>query len=110
MATYAVQNFPHAGANITYTSPVASGDIATCGASTALLVVNPSANGTVTVALQALGLNVDGLTAPTRTVSITQGNTAVIPVPTSVYGSSVALTYTGTLTTVQGAVITFPGS
>lgn len=110
MATYAVQNFPHAGAAVTYTSPVANGDIATCGANCALIIVNPSANGTVTVATQVLGLPADGLTSPTRTVSMAQGTTTVIPLPPSIYGSTATLTYTGTLTTVQAAVITTPGS
>jgi len=108
MATYAVQNPAHAGSQITYTSPPASNDVAPCGSNTGLLVVNPAANGTVTVSLPALAD--DGLTVGPRVVSIPQGTTWLIPLAPSVYGSSVVLTYTGTLATVQVAAITSPGT
>ena len=108
MATYTLQNPPHAGAQVTFVSPPASGDIAPCGSAMALMVVNPTANGTVTVSLPAL--TDDGLTVGPRVVSIPQATTWFIPLVSSVYGSTVTLTYTGTLATVQVAVITFPGT
>jgi hypothetical protein len=108
MATYALQNPPHAGAAITFTSPPANGDIAPCGSGIALLVVNPTANGTVTVSLPALPD--DGMTVGPRVVSCASPSSTLIPLISSVYGATVALTYTGTLTTVQVAAITFPGS
>jgi len=108
LATYTVQNPPHAGAQVTFTSPPASNDVAPCGSGIALMVVNPTANGTVTVSLPALAD--DGMVVGPRVVSIPQATTWFIPLISSVYGSSVVLTYTGTLTTVQVAVVTFPGS
>jgi hypothetical protein len=108
MATYTIQSPPHAGAAITYVSPPASGDIAPCGSGLGLIVVNPTANGTVTVSLP--GTPDDGLTVGPRVVSIPQATTWLIPLPSWVYGSTVTLTYTGTLTTVQVAVITTPGN
>ena len=51
MATYALQNPSHSGGQITFTSPPANNDVAPCGSGIALLVVNPTANGTVTVSL-----------------------------------------------------------
>jgi hypothetical protein len=108
MATYALQNPPHAGAQITFTSPPANNDIAPCGSGMSLLVVNPTANGTVTVSLPCL--TDDGLTVGPRVVTIPQATSWLIPLISSVYGSTVTLTYTGTLTTVQVAVITSPGT
>jgi hypothetical protein len=108
LATYTVQNPAHAGAQVTFVSPPASNDIAPCGSGLALMVVNPTANGTVTVSLPALAD--DGMTVGPRVVSIPQATTWFIPLLSSVYGSTVTLTYTGTLATVQVAVMTFPGS
>ena len=108
MATYTVQNPPHAGAQVTFTSPPANNDVAPCGSGIALMVVNPAANGTVTVSLPAL--TDDGMTVGPRVVSVPQATTWFIPLISSVYGSTVTLTYTGTLATVQVAVITFPGT
>jgi hypothetical protein len=111
VATYAVQTPPHAGAAITFTSPPASGDVAPCGVGYALLIIAPAANGTVTVALTTP--SEDGLTVQSRTVTMPQatpGPAWLIPLPPSVYGGSTVLTYTGTLTTVQAAVISSPAS
>lgn len=109
MATYTLQNPSHSGAQITFQSPApASGDIAPCGSAIALLVVNPAANGTVTVSLPCLPD--DGLTVGPRVVTIPQATSWLIPLVSSVYGSTVTLTYTGTLATVQVAVITSPGT
>jgi hypothetical protein len=108
VATYVLNNPSHSGAAITFVSPPASGDIAPTGSGVALMVVNPTANGTVTVSIPAL--TDDGMTVGPRVVSIPQATTWLIPLPPSVYGSSVTLTYTGTLTTVQVAIVTSPGS
>lgn len=108
MATYVLNNPPHAGAAITFTSPPANNDVAPCGSGIALLVVNPSANGTVTVSLPCL--TDDGLTVGPRIVSCPSPSSTLIPLVSSVYGATVTLTYTGTLTTVQVAVITSPGT
>lgn len=108
MATYLVQNPPHAGAAIAFVSPPASGDIAPCGSGLSLLVVNPTANGAVTVSLP--GATDDGLAVGPRVVSCASPSSTLIPLASSVYGPSVTLTYTGTLTTVQVAVITSPGT
>lgn len=108
MATYAINNPAHAGGQVVFTSPPASNDIAPCGSGIALMVVNPAANGTVTVSLPALAD--DGMVVGPRVVTIPQATTWFIPLVSSVYGSTVTLTYTGTLATVQVAVVTFPGS
>jgi hypothetical protein len=108
MATYAIQSPPHAGAAIAFTSPPANGDICPCGSGLGLLIVNPTANTTVTVSIPALPD--DNLAVGPRVVSCATPSTTLIPLPASVYGSSVPLTYTGTLTTVQVAVITTPGN
>lgn len=108
MATYATQNPSHSGGQVAFVSPPASNDIAPCGSGLALMVVNPAANGTVTVSLPCLPD--DGLTVGPRVVTVPQATTWFIPLPASVYGSTAVLTYTGTLATVQVAVITFPGS
>jgi hypothetical protein len=107
MATYAIQTPPHAGAQITYTAPPASGDVAPTGSGIGLLVRSPSA--TITVSLPMLSF--DGVTVGPRVVTVTSGQDWLIPLPSSVYGSpSVILTYSGTLTSVQVAVITTPGT
>jgi hypothetical protein len=109
MATYAINNPPHAGSQIVFSgAPPANNDIAPCGSGLALLVVNPPANGNVTVSLACL--TDDGLTVGPRIVTVPQNTSWLIPLLPSVYGGSVVLTYTGTLTTVQVAVVTAPGS
>jgi hypothetical protein len=108
MATYTVQSPPHAGAQLVPVSPPASGDIAPCASGTGLLVVNPAANGTVTVSLPMLPF--DGVTVGPRVVSLPQGTSWMIPLAPSVYGATVTLTYTGTLTTVLVSVISVPGT
>lgn len=107
MATYAIQSPPHAGAQLVPAVP-ASGDIAPCGSGLGLLVVNPAANGTVTVSLPMLAF--DGVTVGPRVVTVPQATSWLIPLPSSVYGSQVVLTYTGTLATVGVSVITSPGT
>ena len=52
----------------------------------------------------------DALVVGPRVVSIPQATTWLIPLSSNVYGNTVALTYTGVLTTVQVAVITSPGT
>lgn len=107
MATYAIQSPPHAGAQITYVSPPASGDIAPTGSGLGLLVRSPSA--TITVSLPMLSF--DGVTVGPRVVTVSSGQDWLIPLPSSVYGTpNVVLTYSGTLAAVQVAVITTPGT
>ena len=106
MATvYTLQNPSHAGGQLTPVTPPANGDTVPCGNGIGLLVTNPTANGTITVAMTASALSLDGLTAPTRTVTIPQATTWLIPLPSNVYGSIVTLTWTGTLTTVAAYCI-----
>ena len=53
----------------------------------------------------------DGVTVGPRTVlcAAASATPTLIPLPSSVYGTApVAITYTGTLTTVQVALITIP--
>lgn len=109
MTAYAVQSPPHAGAQLTYSTP-ANGDTMPTGAGVALLVKNPAAGTAITVA--ATLPSVDGLPGPTRTVNIPVGPADwLIPFPASVYGPGpVTLTYTGTLTSVQVAAVVVPGS
>jgi hypothetical protein len=108
MATYTVQNPTHAGAQLVLSVVPASGDVAPCGPNLGLLVVNPAANGTVTVSMPMLPF--DGVAVGPRVVSVPQATTWLIPLAATVYGSTVTLTYTGTLATVQVAVITTPGN
>jgi hypothetical protein len=108
MATYVLNNPSHSGGQITFTSPPANNDVCPCGSGMALLVVNPAANGTVTVSIPAL--TDDGLVVGPRVVSVPQATSFLIPMVSSVYGTSATLTYTGTLATVQVALITSPGT
>ena len=108
MATYALQSPPHAGAALTFQVP-ASGDLAKPGQGIGLLVLNPTGNGSVTVSLPMP--TSDGVTVGPRTVACAAASATptLIPLPATVYGSSpIAITYTGTLTTVQVALITIP--
>lgn len=108
MATYPLQAPPHAGAQLTFSAP-ASGDLATPGVGYALMVVNPTGNGNVTVSLPMP--TSDGVTVGPRVVTCPAGSTAptFIPLPPAVYGTApITLTYTGTLTTVQVALIIIP--
>jgi hypothetical protein len=52
----------------------------------------------------------DGVTVGPRVVSLPQGTSWLIPLAPSVYGATVTLTYTGTLTTVLVSVISVPGT
>lgn len=109
MTTYALQSPGHPGAELTFNTP-ASGDLAPCGAKTALMVVNPTGNGNVTVSLPMPAS--DGVSVGPRVVTCPAGSSAPtwIPLPTSVYGEGpISLTYTGTLATVEVAVVTIPG-
>lgn len=107
MTTYALQSPPHAGAQLSFNVP-ANGDLAATGPGIALMVVNPLGNGTVTVSIPVP--QTDGMTVGPRVVSCPAGAPpTVIPLPSYVYGNGpVALTYTGTLATVQVALITIP--
>jgi hypothetical protein len=107
MATYTVQSPAHAGAQLTPSVP-ANGDIAPCGSGVSLLLVNPAANGTVTVSLPMLPF--DGVTVGPRIVTAPQGTSWLVPLAPSVYGATVTLTYTGTLGTVGVSVISTPGT
>jgi len=107
MATYTIQSPAHAGAQLVPVVPV-SGDIAPCGSGIGLLIVNPAANGTVTVSLPMLPS--DGVTVGPRVVTVPQATQWLIPLPSSVYGNTVTLTYTGTLATVGASVIATPGN
>lgn len=109
MATYTLQSPPHAGALLTFTEPPANGDLVTPGQGIGLLVINPTGNGTVTVSLPMP--TSDGVTVGPRSVTCAASsvNPTLIPLPSSVYGTAaIALTYTGTLTTVMVALITIP--
>jgi hypothetical protein len=109
LATYTLQSPPHAGAQLTFTEPPASGDLVTPGQGYGLLVINPTGNGSVTVSLPMP--TSDGVTVGPRVVTCAAATATptLIPLPSSVYGTApIALTYTGTLTTVQVAYITIP--
>lgn len=106
--TYALQSPAHAGAQLTFVVP-ATGDLATPGQGTGILVINPTGNGAVTVSLPMPAS--DGVTVGPRSVSCAanSANPTLIPLPQSVYGTAaISLTYSGTLTTVQVALITIP--
>ena len=108
MTTYALQAPGHAGAQLTFNTP-ANGDLATPGVGYALMVVNPTGNGAVTVSLPMPAS--DGVTVGPRVISCPAGSNAptFIPLPPSVYGNTpVSLTYTGTLATVQVALVVIP--
>lgn len=108
MATYSLQSPPHAGAQLTFVTP-ASGDLVTPGQGIGIMIINPTGNGAVTVSLPMPAS--DGVTVGPRIVSCAaaSGSPTIIPIPSSVYGTApIALTYTGTLATVQAALITIP--
>jgi hypothetical protein len=65
----------------------------------------------VTVSLPLPTVDNQAVTARVVSLAATAGLTALIPLPSSVYGSSpVVLTYTGTLAGVGVAVIAIPGT
>ena len=106
--TYPLQAPAHAGAQLTFSTP-ASGDLATPGVGYALMVVNPTGNGAVTVSLPMPAS--DGVTVGPRVISCpaNSNNPTLIPLPPSVYGNTpIPLTYTGTLATVQVALVVIP--
>jgi hypothetical protein len=108
LATYSLQSPPHAGAQLTFVVP-ASGDLVTPGQGIGLMVINPTGNGSVSVSLPMP--TSDGVTVGPRSVTCAASsvNPTIIPLPSAVYGTSpISLTYTGTLTTVQVALITIP--
>ena len=108
MATYTLQSPPHAGAQLTFVTP-ASGDLVTPGTGVGIMIINPTGNGSVTVSLPMPAS--DGVTVGPRVVTCTaaSANPTIIPIPSTVYGTvPIALTYTGTLTTVQAALVTIP--
>jgi hypothetical protein len=108
LATYGLQSPPHAGAQLTFVVP-ASGDQVTPGQGVGIMIINPTGNGSITVSLPMPAS--DGVTVGPRVVTVPAASAApfIIPVPSSVYGAApIALTYTGTLTTVQAALITIP--
>jgi hypothetical protein len=52
----------------------------------------------------------DGVTVGPRVITVTQATSWLVPLPSTVYGSTVTLTYTGTLGTVGVSVIATPGT
>lgn len=108
MTAFAVQAPGHGGAALTLTAPTTgSVDTVPTGAGIGLLVVGPSsASANVTIPIP----NVDGTQTVTgRNVVISTGTTALIPLPSTVYGTGpVTVTWAGTLTACTCAVITIP--
>ena len=106
MTAYALQSPPHAGAQVTWTNPPANGDTVVPGTKTGLLIYN-GGGGTVTVSIPLP--TSDGQTVTARLVTLLTLQTWLIPLPSSVYGTSaVTLTYTGTLTLVYAANVSIP--
>lgn len=109
MATYSLQSPPHAGAQLTFTTPTASSDLMLPGQGVGLLVINPTGNGSVTVSLPMPAS--DGVTVGPRSVSCPAASATptLIPLPSSVYGAvPITPTYTGTVANVSVALITIP--
>jgi len=108
VAIYALQGAPHAGAQVSYTTPPANGDTFTPLQGAGLLITQPSAGGTsITISIPTP--TYDGLTGPVRVVTVPANVDYIIPVPDSVYGTApVAVTYTGTLTSVGVALVRIP--
>jgi len=108
MTAFAVQGPGHAGAVITLTAPTTGAvDTVPTGAGIGLLIVGPSsASANVTVPIP----NVDGTQAVTgRNLVVSTGTTALLPLPSSVYGAGpVTVTWAGTLTACTCAVVTIP--
>jgi hypothetical protein len=108
MTAFAVQGPGHAGAVITLTAPTTGAvDTVPTGPGIGLWVVGPSsASANVTIPIP----NVDGTQAVTgRNVVINTATSALIPLPSSVYGTGpVTVTWAGTLTAAVVAVITIP--
>ncbi|SRR5712691_11491795 len=112
MATYALQNPPHAGAAITVQTP-ASGDLAPTGSGIALFVFNGSVSS-ITVTLP-LAPAYDGLAVTSRTFVVAASTLAapvpvLIPLPSSVYGTGTTVVNYSATATVSVAVITVPGT
>lgn len=108
MTAFAVQGPGHAGAVITLTAPTTGAvDTVPTGQGIGLWVVGPSsASANVTIPIP----NVDGTQAVTgRNVVIATGTSALIPLPSSVYGPGpITLTWAGTLTACTCAVVNIP--
>jgi hypothetical protein len=109
MTAYALQNAPHAGLQLTPTTPT-TGSVDTCptGANIGLLIVGPS-SASATLAIPVP--NVDGLAVTARSVTIATGQTWLVPMPSAVYGPGpVTLTWGGTLTACVVYLVATPQS
>ena len=107
MTALAVQSPPHAGQQLTMTTPTTGAvDTIPTGAGLGLLILAGSGSATVTIPIP----NFDGQAVTGRLITVASGNTPwSVPLPPSVYGPGpVTLTWGGTLTGVTYAVVTTP--
>ena len=111
MATYTVQNPVHAGTALTVATPTASSDLAPTGPANYLMVFNGQASGSITVTLP-ITPTYDGLAigGSGRTVTVAASTLAapvveLIPLPSSVYGTSPTSVTYSSVTNVSVAVI-----
>lgn len=108
LSVYKLQVSPHAGLALALVTP-ASGDLAPTAAGNGLLVINPSGGTSITVSLPLPAS--DGQTVTPRVITIPAGQTWLIPLPASVYGTAnVPVTYTGTLTSVLAGLMAIPAN
>jgi len=109
MTAYSIQTAPHAGLQLTPTTPT-TGAVDTCptGANIAMVIAGPSsASATVAIPLPAY----DGQAVTARSVTVATGQTWIVPMPSAVYGPGpVTLTWSGTLTAATVNVISAPAS
>lgn len=108
MTAYTVQSPSHSGLQLSGTLPT-TGAVDTCptGANIAMIIQGPSsASATVAIPLP----NVDGQAVTARSVTIASGQTWIVPMPATVYGTGpVTLTWSGTLTASSVNVIAAAG-
>src|SRR5215469_9446594 len=111
MATYTVQNPVHAGTAPTWTTPTASADLAPTGPANYLLVFNGQASGSITVTLpisptyDGLAIGGSGRTVTVAASTLAAPAPAIIPLPSSVYGTSPTSVTYSSVTTVSVCVI-----
>lgn len=106
MTAYPLQSPPHAGAQVTWQNPPASGDTVQPGTKVGLAIFNASGSSiTASIPLPPS----DGQTVTARSVTVVAGAFFILPLPSAVYGTSpVVITYTGTLTQVYAGLISIP--
>lgn len=98
-----VQQAPHAGLDVTYSTPTqTTSHTAPTGSGIGLLVKNSSGGVTITLYTPS---TFDGLTISDRTVAVTSGHDELVPLPAEVYADPTTGLATFDLSTTSGTTM-----